>query len=106
MRIAMLNDMEMAQQLGVFVRSREFSDLSSASLELLKIRILDTLGCAFGAIGQGPLIVTPLQVANMMAAVANGGKVFQPHVVRYVDRVQNDGSYRRFRVPTRVPRSP
>jgi penicillin-binding protein 2 len=54
------------------------------------------------AIGQGPLIVTPLQVANMMAAVANGGKVFQPHVVRYVDRVQRDGSYRRFRVPSRV----
>jgi penicillin-binding protein 2 len=54
------------------------------------------------AIGQGPLIVTPLQVANMTAAVANGGKVFQPHVVRYVDRVQPDGSYKRFRVPSRV----
>ncbi|HEX8171077.1 MAG TPA: penicillin-binding protein 2 [Thermoanaerobaculia bacterium] len=54
------------------------------------------------AIGQGPLIVTPLQVANMIAAVANGGKVLQPHVVRYVDRVQPDGSYKRFRVPSRV----
>jgi penicillin-binding protein 2 len=54
------------------------------------------------AIGQGPLIVTPLQVANMMAAVANGGKVFQPHVVRYVDRVQENGEYKRFRVPNRV----
>lgn len=54
------------------------------------------------SIGQGPLIVTPLQVANMTAAVANGGKVFQPHVVRYVDRVQKDGSYRRFLVPSRV----
>ncbi|HEX7831223.1 MAG TPA: penicillin-binding protein 2 [Thermoanaerobaculia bacterium] len=54
------------------------------------------------AIGQGPLIVTPLQVANMTAAVANGGKVFQPHVARYVDRVQPDGSYKRFRVPSRV----
>lgn len=54
------------------------------------------------AIGQGPLIVTPLQVANMTAAVANGGKVFQPHAVRYIDRVQRDGSYKRFRVPSRV----
>jgi penicillin-binding protein 2 len=54
------------------------------------------------AIGQGPLIVTPLQVANMTAAVANGGKVLQPHVVRYVDRVQRDGSYKRFSVPSRV----
>ncbi len=54
------------------------------------------------AIGQGPLIVTPLQVANMTAAIANGGKVFQPHVVRFVDRVQPDGSMKRFRVPPRV----
>jgi penicillin-binding protein 2 len=38
----------------------------------------------------------------MTAAVANGGKVFQPHVVRYVDKVQQDGSYQRFRVPSRV----
>jgi penicillin-binding protein 2 len=35
--------------------------------------------------------VTPLQVANMTAAVANGGKVFQPHVVRHVDKAQKDG---------------
>jgi len=54
------------------------------------------------AIGQGPLIVTPLQVANMIAAVANGGKVFQPHVVRWVDRVQRDGTYKRYRVPSNV----
>lgn len=54
------------------------------------------------SIGQGPIIVTPLQIANMTAAVANGGKVFQPHVVRYVDRVQKDGSYKRFSVPSRV----
>jgi penicillin-binding protein 2 len=54
------------------------------------------------AIGQGPLIVTPLQVANMTAAIANGGKVFQPHVVRFVDRVQKDGTLKRFRVPPRV----
>ena len=54
------------------------------------------------AIGQGPLIVTPLQAANMMAAIANGGTVYQPHVVRYIDRVQQDGSMQRFRVPSKV----
>ncbi|MFZ2491661.1 MAG: penicillin-binding protein 2 [Thermoanaerobaculia bacterium] len=54
------------------------------------------------SIGQGPLIVTPLQVANMTAAVANGGNVYQPHVVKEVHRVQPDGSYKRFTVPKRV----
>ena len=34
------------------------------------------------SIGQGSLTVTPLQVVRMMAAVANGGLLVTPHVVR------------------------
>jgi len=33
------------------------------------------------SIGQGPLTATPLQVACLMAAVANGGQLVTPHVV-------------------------
>ncbi len=33
------------------------------------------------AIGQGSLTATPLQVARLMAAVANGGRLVTPHVV-------------------------
>ena len=39
------------------------------------------------SIGQGSLTVTPLQIARMMAAVANGGKLVTPRVVRDVANV-------------------
>ena len=37
------------------------------------------------SIGQGPLLVTPLQVARMMAAVANGGILWKPRLVQRVE---------------------
>jgi penicillin-binding protein 2 len=39
----------------------------------------ETVSCA---IGQGYVLVTPLQMARMIAAVANGGKLVTPRIVR------------------------
>ena len=35
-------------------------------------------------IGQGEILVTPLQMANLYAALANGGVIYKPHVVRRI----------------------
>ena len=42
------------------------------------------------AIGQGYLVATPLQMANVYAALANGGTLYQPHLT--LDIVRLDGS--------------
>jgi penicillin-binding protein 2 len=43
------------------------------------------------SIGQGDLLVTPLQLAVAYAAIANGGRVFEPHVADRVVRTLPDG---------------
>jgi 2-methylcitrate dehydratase len=39
------------ERLADFVVRRQFADLSAAAVEQLKLRVLDSLGCAFGALG-------------------------------------------------------
>ena len=41
-------------------------------------------------IGQGALTATPLQLANMIAAIANGGTLYRPRIVKFVEN--QDGS--------------
>ncbi|MBL7170737.1 MAG: penicillin-binding protein 2 [Candidatus Omnitrophica bacterium] len=38
------------------------------------------------AIGQGYLTVTPLEVASLYAAIANGGRIYKPHLIRAMER--------------------
>ncbi len=55
-------------------------------------------------IGQGKISVTPLQMAIMVAAVANGGKVFWPRLVERVEPVEEQSEIPRRSYPPRPPR--
>ena len=46
------------------------------------------------AIGQDALVVSPIQMANMCAAIANRGNYFTPHIVRKIDgKAISDSTY-------------
>ncbi len=47
--------MTMVQELAEFVVDRSFEDLSDAAVQALKIRVLDGLGCAIGALDGAPI---------------------------------------------------
>lgn len=44
-------------------------------------------------IGQGELLATPIQLANMAAAIANRGYYYTPHIIKDVDGAQVDSAF-------------
>jgi penicillin-binding protein 2 len=51
----------------------------------------------FVGMGQGELLLTPLQMANGMCIIANKGYYYTPHFVKSIGRNENDSLLRRFR---------
>lgn len=50
-----------------------------------------TLGNTYHlSIGQGPFTVTPLQAVTAFSAIANGGKLLEPHVVKKIIDIQKN----------------
>lgn len=52
------------------------------------------------SIGQGEILATPLQIANLCATVANRGWFITPHVVKEIQDTVIDFKYRTRRIPT------
>lgn len=51
------------------------------------------------AIGQGEVLATPLQIANLCATIANRGYFYTPHVVKSVSDTVIDSKYREKHAP-------
>ena len=52
------------------------------------------------AIGQGEVLMTPIQLANMMATVANKGYYYTPHIIKKIEGEVIDKKFRKKHVTT------
>ena len=46
------------------------------------------------AIGQGELLLTPIQMANMTAIIANRGHYYTPHIIKKIDGQEIDSTFK------------
>ena len=56
--------MKRAEQLASFIVEKSYSDISDLARQDLKIRVLDSLGCAVGALGEGPVKIVRAQLED------------------------------------------
>ena len=84
------------QKLAEFVHSRDYKDLSEKAVLELKIRLLDALGCAIGALEGKPVKMLKAQLddfgGNPLVSLVGGGKTapdraafYNSALVRYLD---------------------
>src|SRR5690349_617733 len=88
--------MTVAEELASFVVRASFDDLSQAARDALKLRILDALGCAFGALDAEPIAAIRRWVDDLdgcpRCTLVGGGRTapdratfFNGALVRYLD---------------------
>src|SRR5215472_16385921 len=88
--------MTQVEQLAVFIMHTQYEDLSEDAKQQLKIRILDALGCAFGAIEGPPIKMLQAQLEDFggkpLSTLIGGDKtspdraaLYNSALVRYLD---------------------
>lgn len=84
------------QKMAEFVHSRSYKNLSEKAVSELKIRLLDALGCAIGAVDEKPVKMLKEQLddfgGNPLVSLIGGGKTapdraafYNSALVRYLD---------------------
>ncbi len=85
-----------AEKLAAFVRRARFEEMSAGAREQLKLRILDSIGCAFGALAAKPIRAVRAQSDEFggapLCTLTGGGKsapdrtaFYNGALVRYLD---------------------
>lgn len=88
--------MTQVEQLATFVTGARYEDLSAGARQQLKIRIIDALGCALGALEGPPIKMVRAQLDDFggrpLATLIGGGKtapdraaLYNSALVRYLD---------------------
>ncbi|MGZ9135716.1 MAG: MmgE/PrpD family protein [Candidatus Deferrimicrobiaceae bacterium] len=86
----------LSEQLGTFSEMARWEDLSPEAREALKIRTLDSIGCAFGALASGPARILRQEIdvfgGSPLCTLVGGGKTspdraafYNGTLVRYLD---------------------
>ena len=84
------------EQLASFVVNSSYDDISDSACHELKIRVLDSLGCAIGALDEGPTRIIRKQIEDFggseLCALIGGGHtapdraaLYNGSLVRYLD---------------------
>ena len=80
--ITYLQKFKFGEKLGIVLPGEAMGFIPSREWKLKTKKEQWYIGDTYNlSIGQGDLLVTPLQIASLTAAIANGGKIFQPHLV-------------------------
>ena len=92
--------MTRVEQLAAFIERVSFEDLSRQACEQLKIRVLDGLGCAIGALEGEPIRMLKRQIDDFggknHCTLIGGGKtapdraaLYNSALVRYIDFIDS-----------------
>ena len=103
-----MNSFGLGVRLGVDLPSEDKGLIADTSFyNRIYNRSWNSCTNVFLGIGQGEMLATPLQMANLMCIIANGGYYFTPHFISSIDgENKSDTMLNRYRIKHQVTNIP